>query len=34
VILDVKMPVLDGISAAEWVAARQIAPLMILTAFS
>jgi CheY-like chemotaxis protein len=34
VILDVKMPVLDGISAAEWVAAQQIAPLVILTAFS
>jgi hypothetical protein len=26
VILDVKMPVLDWISAAEWVAAQQIAP--------
>ena len=34
VILDVKMPVLDGISAAEQVAADQIAPVVILTAFS
>ncbi len=34
VILDVKMPVLDGISAAEQVAAGQIAPVVILTAFS
>ena len=34
VILDVKMPVLDGISAAEQVAAEQIAPVVILTAFS
>ncbi len=34
VILDVKMPVLDGISAAERVAADQIAPVVILTAFS
>ena len=33
-ILDVKMPVLDGISAAERVAADQIAPVVILTAFS
>src|SRR5262245_6641916 len=34
VILDVKMPVLDGISAAEQIAAQQIAPVVILTAFS
>jgi len=34
VILDVKMPVLDGISAAEQVVAARIAPVMILTAFS
>src|SRR5689334_20573010 len=31
-ILDVKMPVLDGISAAEQIAAEQIAPVVILTA--
>jgi two-component system, response regulator PdtaR len=34
VILDVKMPRLDGISAAEQIAAGQIAPVVILTAFS
>src|SRR5499427_10506479 len=34
VILDVKMPVLDGISVAEQIAAQQIAPVVILTAFS
>jgi two-component system, response regulator PdtaR len=34
VILDVKMPVLDGIAAAERIAARRIAPVVILTAFS
>jgi CheY-like chemotaxis protein len=34
VILDVKMPVLDGISAAERIAAQQIAAVVILTAFS
>src|SRR5262252_9446511 len=33
-ILDVKMPVLDGISAAEQIAAKHIAPVVILTAFS
>ena len=33
-ILDVKMPVLDGISAAEQIAAARIAPVVILTAFS
>jgi AmiR/NasT family two-component response regulator len=34
VILDVKMPVLDGISAAEQIAAEHIAAVVILTAFS
>jgi two-component system, response regulator PdtaR len=34
VILDVKMPVLDGISAAQRIAAARIAPVVILTAFS
>jgi response regulator NasT len=34
VILDVKMPVLDGISAAERIAGERIAPVVILTAFS
>ncbi|MEU0516356.1 response regulator [Streptosporangium sp. NPDC006007] len=34
VILDVKMPVLDGISAAERIVSRRIAPCLILTAFS
>lgn len=34
VILDVKMPVLDGISAAEAIAGKRIAPVVILTAFS
>lgn len=34
VILDVKMPVLDGIAAAEAIAAERIAPVVILTAFS
>jgi response regulator NasT len=34
VILDVKMPVLDGIAAAEAIAAQRIAPVVILTAFS
>jgi response regulator NasT len=34
VMLDVKMPVLDGISAAERIAAEHIAPVVILTAFS
>ena len=34
VILDVKMPVLDGIAAAEEIARRRIAPVVILTAFS
>jgi AmiR/NasT family two-component response regulator len=34
VILDVKMPVLDGISAAEQIASARVAPVVILTAFS
>jgi AmiR/NasT family two-component response regulator len=34
VMLDIKMPVLDGISAAERIAADRIAPVVILTAFS
>ncbi|MFB9961125.1 ANTAR domain-containing response regulator [Sinosporangium siamense] len=34
VILDVKMPVLDGISAAERIVSDRIAPCLILTAFS
>ncbi len=33
-IFDVKMPVLDGISAAEKVAEENIAPVLMLTAFS
>jgi response regulator NasT len=34
VILDVKMPMLDGISAAQKIVAAGIAPVVILTAFS
>ena len=34
VMLDIKMPVLDGISAAERIAAARIAPVVMLTAFS
>ncbi|HJQ87971.1 MAG TPA: response regulator [Propionibacteriaceae bacterium] len=34
VMLDVKMPKLDGISAAERIAEQRIAPVVILTAFS
>ncbi|WP_093839071.1 ANTAR domain-containing response regulator [Streptomyces aidingensis] len=34
VILDVKMPVMDGISAAEKIAGENIAPVLMLTAFS
>jgi response regulator NasT len=34
VVLDVKMPRLDGISAAERIAGARIAPVVILTAFS
>lgn len=34
VILDVKMPIMDGIAAAEHIAGERIAPVVILTAFS
>jgi AmiR/NasT family two-component response regulator len=34
VIVDVQMPVLDGIAAAEQIAAERIAPVIVLTAFS
>ena len=34
VVLDVKMPKLDGISAAQRIAEKRIAPVVILTAFS
>lgn len=34
VIMDVKMPILDGISAAEQITARRLAAVVVLTAFS
>ncbi len=34
VILDIKMPILDGISAAEQITAQRLTPVLILTAFS
>src|SRR5690349_25133887 len=34
VILDIKMPIMDGLAAAEKIAAARIAPVVILTAFS
>jgi response regulator NasT len=34
VIVDVQMPVLDGIAAAEQIATARIAPVIVLTAFS
>jgi len=34
VVLDVKMPILDGISAAEQISKARIAPVVLLTAFS
>ena len=34
VILDIKMPILDGLAAAEKIAGERIAPVVILTAFS
>ncbi len=34
VILDIKMPILDGLGAAERIAEHRIAPVVILTAFS
>jgi response regulator NasT len=34
VILDIKMPIMDGLAAAEKIAGSRIAPVVILTAFS
>ena len=34
VVMDIKMPILDGISAAERIAQARIAPVVLLTAFS
>ena len=34
VILDIQMPVLDGLSAAEQIASARLAPVIVLTAFS
>ena len=34
VVMDVKMPKMDGISAAEQIASQRIAPVVMLTAFS
>ena len=34
VLMDVKMPVLDGVSASETLAAERIAPIVLVTAFS
>jgi two-component system, response regulator PdtaR len=34
VILDIKMPIMDGLTAAEKIAEAHIAPVLILTAFS
>ena len=34
VVMDVKMPVLDGISAAEKIGKAHLAPVVLLTAFS
>ena len=34
VIMDIKMPIMDGLAAAERIAAERIAPVVILTAFS
>ena len=34
VVMDIKMPVMDGISAAEKIADERIAPVVLLTAFS
>lgn len=34
VILDIKMPIMDGLAAAERIAGERIAPVVILTAFS
>jgi response regulator NasT len=34
VILDIKMPIMDGLAAAERIAEERVAPVVILTAFS
>ena len=34
VVMDIKMPILDGISAAERIVSARIAPVVLLTAFS
>ncbi|GMA37457.1 transcriptional regulator [Demequina litorisediminis] len=34
VVMDIKMPVMDGISAAEQIAQERLAPVVLLTAFS
>lgn len=34
VVVDIQMPVLDGLSAAEQITGRRIAPVIVLTAFS
>jgi AmiR/NasT family two-component response regulator len=34
VILDIKMPIMDGLAAAERIAAARLSPVVILTAFS
>ena len=34
VLMDVKMPIMDGITAAEEIGKEQIAPVVLLTAFS
>jgi AmiR/NasT family two-component response regulator len=34
VILDIKMPIMDGLAAAEKIAGARVAPVVILTAFS
>ena len=34
VVMDVKMPVMDGITAAEHIAKERLAPVVLLTAFS
>ncbi|GIG54480.1 transcriptional regulator [Demequina activiva] len=34
VVMDIKMPVMDGITAAEKIAAERLAPVVLLTAFS
>ncbi len=34
VIMDIKMPIMDGIAAAEKIATARIAPVVVLTAFS